>query len=98
MDEGTEVLENLPSVDWVRVSDFTDGDICVLRFDGVLPLMAIERLRQQMSAVFAKAGTQISVIVLEEGAQIEMLRRAQPQKEKARVARPEPVTKPNPQG
>lgn len=74
MDEGIEVLENLPSGEWVRVSDFADGDICVLKFPGVLPRLAIDRLKRQMRSVFTKAGRQVNVVILEEGAQIEMLR------------------------
>lgn len=72
-------IDGLPlTVELVKVQDFADGDICLMRLGEFVSREMYNRLAADMAAVFERAGVYVQVVVLPPDAEIEMLRQIQP--------------------
>ena len=70
-------IEGIPvDVELVKVQDFADGDICVLKLSELLPHGAEMQMGEALREMFNRAGVQVMVLVLQPGMEIEVLRRA----------------------
>lgn len=58
-----------------------DGDIIVCRYPGVLSEVAHERLKKDIEEVIKNMGTNVKVIILEDGLDMSVLKKERPTKD-----------------